>query len=432
MPIPRARWSFRAIAGLLFLSQLGFCATVRADTQVSPSYETLAIPFPFYNERFGVAAGYVYGRSGWPEPQSRALGTVMAGTRGTAMLLLAGQDLRTPWLDRLFIDPFGSVGYFGEIESYINGNPDFPNQNAGTNDSDKDNFVRGEGFDNFLRIRFHYLLPIGHGRDQIVPRYEMVDGLPIGGFTGAESLNPLKSGRAFVDFRPFYRSQEIDGDDVSTTISTNGIDLGLTWDNRDFPTNPARGQSVSLAVSRDFGAFNSSEPWTVLQAEIDQYFELSGLPHVRQTVLALNAWTAGTPSWKLRDDGSVTNRPPAYAGATLGGLWRMRAYPAQRFNDRAAIYYAAELRVIPEWNPFEGWPALQSYANVEWLQFVPFFELGRVAPGWNWRNLHSSMKWSAGLGIRAWASGFIVRVDTALSEEGASVQMMISQPFQFL
>jgi hypothetical protein len=379
-----------------------------------------------------VAAGYVYGRSGWPEPQSRALGTVMAGTRGTAMLLLAGQDLRTPWLDRLFIDPFGSVGYFGEIESYINGNPDFPNQNAGTNDSDKDNFVRGKGFDNFLRIRFHYLLPIGHGRDQVVPRYELVDGLPVGGFTGARSLNPLTSGRAFVDFRPFYRSQEIDGDDISTTISTNGIDLGLTWDNRDFPTNPARGQSVSLALSRDFGAFNSSEPWTVLQAEVDQYFELRGLPHVRQAVLALNAWTAGTPSWKQREDGSVTNRPPAYAGATLGGLWRMRAYPAQRFNDRAAIYYAAELRVIPAWNPFEAWPTFQKYANVEWLQVVPFVEVGRVAPQWDWRNLHSSMKWSAGFGIRAWASGFIVRVDSALSAEGASVQMMNSQPFQFL
>ena len=41
------------------------------------------------------------------------------------------------------------------------------------------------------------------------------------------------------------------------------------------------------------------------------------------------------------------------------------------------------------------------------------------------------MKWSAGFGIRAWASGFVLRVDTALSEEGASVQMMISQPFQF-
>ena len=88
--------------------------------------------------------------------------------------------------------------------------------------------------------------------------------------------------------------------------------------------------------------------------------------------------------------------------------------------------------MIPEWNPFNAWPAFQNYANVEWLQLVPFAELGRVAPNWDLGTLHSNMKWSAGLGIRAWASGFVLRVDTALSAEGASVQMMISQPFQFL
>ena len=157
----------------------------RSGTRRGPSYETLAIPFPFYNESFGFAAGYVYGRAGWPEPQSRVLGTAMAGTRGSGMLLLAGQDLRTPWLDRLFIDPFASMGYFGEIESYINGNPDFPNQDAGRNSSSEHNFVKGEGFDNFARVRFHYLLPIGHGRDEVLPRYEVVDGLAVGGFTGA-------------------------------------------------------------------------------------------------------------------------------------------------------------------------------------------------------------------------------------------------------
>jgi hypothetical protein len=188
---------------------------------------------------------------------------------------------------------------------------------------------------------------------------------------------------------------------------------------------------VTLGLSRDFGAFNSSSSWTFWQAEVDQYFELGDLPRIRQAVLALDAWTGGTPSWERRADGTVANRPPAYAGATLGGLWRMRAYPSQRFNDRAAIYYAAELRVIPDWNPFEAWPAFQDYAEVEWLQVVPFIELGRVAPEWDLGELHSSMKWSTGLGIRAWASGFVLRIDTAFSDEGGQVQMMISQPFQF-
>lgn len=71
-----------------------------------------------------------------------------------------------------------------------------------------------------------------------MPGYDVLDGLAVGGLTGVRSLNPLESGRSFVDLRPFYRAQEIDGDDLSTTISTNGVDLGLDWDNRDFPPNP--------------------------------------------------------------------------------------------------------------------------------------------------------------------------------------------------
>lgn len=419
-------------AGLPVLLSIGCLAPAHAETDDEPGYETLAIPFPFYNESFGIAGGFVYGRAGWPESQARVLGTVLAGTEGSVAVLLAGQDLRTPWLERLFIDPFASVGYFGEIDAYINGNPAFVGQNAGTNDSSENDFVSGQGFDNFARIRFHYLLPIGSGGEQVVPNYKLVDGLAVGGFTGARSLNPLESGRSFIDVRPFYRSQEIDGDDLATTINTNGLDLGLTWDNRDFPNNPARGQSVALAYSRDFGLFNSSGAWSVWQAEVDQYFELGDMPRIRQSVLALNAWTASSPTFERQANGTITSGPPAYAGATLGGLWRMRAFPAQRFNDRAAIYYAAELRVIPEWNPFEAWPAFQDYADVEWLQLVPFLEVGRVAPDWDFDELHSDMKVSAGFGIRAWASGFVVRADTAVSDEGAAIKIMISQPFRFL
>ena len=37
----------------------------------------------------------------------------------------------------------------------------------------------------------------------------------------------------------------------------------------------------------------------------------------------------------------------------------------------------------------------------------------------------------AGLGMRAWAKGIMVRIDTAVSNEDFGVQMMVSQPFQF-
>jgi hypothetical protein len=54
-----------------------------------------------------------------------------------------------------------------------------------------------------------------------------------------------------------------------------------------------------------------------------------------------------------------------------------------------------------------------------------------VAPTWNVERLHESMKWDAGLGVRFWAKGLAARIDTACSDEGFGVQMMVAQPFQF-
>jgi hypothetical protein len=41
------------------------------------------------------------------------------------------------------------------------------------------------------------------------------------------------------------------------------------------------------------------------------------------------------------------------------------------------------------------------------------------------------LKWDVGLGLRAWAKGIVVRLDTAWSDEGFGLQMMVGQPFQF-
>jgi hypothetical protein len=114
-------------------------------------------------------------------------------------------------------------------------------------------------------------------------------------------------------------------------------------------------------------------------------------------------WTAYSPTWDLQPDGSIAHRPPGFSGATLGGLFRMRAYPSQRFSDKAAVYYAAELRMMPTWNFFDRLPWLQERVGVEWIQLVGFGEAGRVAPHYDLGDLHSDMRWdirirAAGLG----------------------------------
>ena len=418
-----------AIVCLTSTTSLGVGVFVGPDRKAKP--QKLSLPYPFYNESFGAAIGYVYGVTGHPQKQSALLATAMAGTQGSAMGFLIGRDLQMPRVKRMFFDPIVSVGYFDEIDYFVDGNPAFTNERSGSNDSSQDNYVEGSGWDNFFRLRFKYLLPMGHGKDQIIGTYVIDKGLLVSGGTGGDSLNPFKSGETFLELRPFYRSQQIKSEPVDSEKRTNGFDFSVFWDNRDFFANPSKGNGLLLKVSKDFGWFDTSNSWTSLQGEWDQYFSLGATEWFRHRVIALDVWTSYSPSWDLKEDGTIENRPPAYTGATLGGLWKLRGFPAQRFSDKAAIYYAAELRLIPKWNPFDNWPWLQKHLGVAWIQFVPFGEIGRVAPSWNVSDLHEDMKWTAGMGFRFWAKGIVGRIDVASSEEGFRTQMMISQPFQF-
>jgi hypothetical protein len=391
----------------------------------------IKLPYAFYNDLFGATGAFLYARSGFPQEQSALLATAMLGSAGSAMVMVMARDLLVPGFPRLFADPIFSLAYYHGNYAYVRGNPAFASQQAGTNGSAYGNYVTGNGVDNFARVSFRYLLPIGWGRDHVVPRYRLAGGILESGATGGDSLNPLTSGRTFLGVRPFYRSLSLNSSGLNASQKTNGVDVSLIWDNRDFAQNPSLGQSVTLRWSRDFGWLGSDSAWTVVAGELDQYVSLGNSDWFRQRVIALDVWTADSPSWDRRADGTVARRPPTFEGAHLGGIWRMRGYRFERFSDRAAIYYCAEYRMIPRWNPFAGWAWARKELGVDWIQVVPFAEAGRVAPSWSFRELHSEMKWDFGMGVRLLAKGILLRIDFAGSPEGGAVQMMVGQPFQF-
>jgi hypothetical protein len=67
--------------------------------------------------------------------------------------------------------------------------------------------------------------------------------------------------------------------------------------------------------------------------------------------------------------------------------------------------------------------------NFDWVQYVGFAELGRVASSWKFDDLHSDMEWSVGGGFRTMVNSIIVRLDYAFSDEASSGQLFIGQPF---
>lgn len=422
---------------LFLLVALGPCSSVYSqgvflDEDGEFNKQVLKIPYGFWNEKFGFSAGYVYGVTGYPQKQSALIGTGMVGSEGSAAFYLLARDVQLPSTERWFLDAIASISYLAESDVYLDGNPEYPDVRAGSNDSEFEDFVQGEGWDNLFNLRFNYLLPFGEGKHTVIDTYRIDRGMLVAADENESSWNPSKTGKTYVEVVPFYRFQQITGDDIDDTdIKTNGFELALYWDDRDFFANPSSGHSLLVRLSNDFGWFDSNESWSSIEFELDKYFSLGTSENFRQRVVAFDFWTSYSPTWEEDQEGEITNRPPPYAGSTLGGLFRMRGYPAQRFNDKAAIYYGAELRMIPYWNPFDRWPWLQKYVGVEWLQLVPFVEIGRVAPSWQLEELHSDLKVDAGFGLRLWAKGLVVRVDTAVSEEDFGIQMMVNHPFQF-
>ncbi len=388
--------------------------------------KTVLVPYAFYNESLKFAAGPAFITNGWLQEQMALIAMGWVSTNGSRAAFLFGRDTHVPPLERLFLDSRVSFARYDEFDSYIDGNPDYPDQRAGSNDSSEDNFVQTDGSDDFVQLIFKYLLPIGHGRDQIINTYVVDQGLLHRGATGGVLWNPLRSGRSYLELEPFFRRQDLNGDDGDAELETNGIRFALRYDNTDFTPNPSRGSSQEIALTRDWGKLGSDAPWTVFEFEYSHYFTLPTRPGLRQAVLALNFWTSNVLTW---DSGTETrHRPPLFAGSTLGGLYRLRGYPEARFHDQAAIYYAAELRLTPSWNPI-GPGSRLDWLEVASLQLVPFVEVGRVASAWQLSELHSDVKWDVGLGLRAMVKGLVIRIDTAISDEEVGLQMMVGHPF---
>jgi hypothetical protein len=392
----------------------------------------LVLPYMFYTptDRFG--GGVIVTTSGLLQPQSDSYVLGLADINNTYGFEGGTDDLQIKPIDRLFVSTQFGVFRYNYDQLYING-PFRPlHLSAGTNDSGDDNFVEHRYNDNWGSFELKYLLPIGGGKSTIINHYVLENGLLKSGATGWRGWNPLASGRTYLSLTPFveYLTVYQRHDIGNAHYNENGLRFGVTYDNSDFALNPSSGNVTKLAVSRDFGWFDTSNPWTNISAEYTQYIDLGRSRWFRQQVIALDGWTSYSPTWKQTFVGGrrqVYDGPPFYDGAMLGGDPRFRGYPDYRFWDKAAVYASAELRVIPNWNPFANIEILKP-ADITWIQWVVFGEIGRVGPQYS-GNLLSHFKGDAGFGIRMLANDTLVRLDVAASNEKFGIWVRLNQPF---
>jgi hypothetical protein len=417
-----------------FMSGLPFLVNAQSITLNSNekrvAEECNWIPYAFYTKSMGFALGVGAGKTAWPQEQSSILGTLALGSRGTYLFAGGATDLRMPGTERLFLDIIMSSGYYIEDTLYVDANPDFSDERAGSNESSKDNYIYGTLWDSWAELKFFYLLPIGDGADRIVNTYVIDKGILKSGASGAKSWNPLKSGRTYLRVTPAWRNKTLNLDD-NVTGETLNVKVGVEYNNFDFPFNPIKGSKQELYYTYDFTDDDRLGGWELYEYEYSKVFDLGTDVGIMQHGLAFDFWTAYVPTWEtelVEGKEVVTKRPPYYEGANLGGFYRMRGYEGDRFHDKAAIYGSIEYRIIPRWQPLVKRP-LFKYFELDWMQFAFFAEAGRVAPEWQLDTLTTDMKFDAGVSLRGMLMKSVFRLDLAMSDEGARVIAMYGQPF---
>ncbi|MGW8284637.1 MAG: hypothetical protein ACWGPR_02825 [Candidatus Deferrimicrobiaceae bacterium] len=403
----------------------------RGEEVKNPQRKLLLIPFPFYNESIGAGVGVGMIAQGYLQPRAVTVGAGLVGS-GSYLLFLKELNYLFPWWKRIILEPDVYVGKYNDIKSYTGSdNPGFEGQRAGTNDSDENNYIESDANDQWVNLVTKFLLPIGQGKDNVLPNIVLDRGMFVSGDTGGDVWNPFTSGRTYLEVIPFERRQSLI--DNNSHTKTAGLDIGLRYDNTDLRSNPTKGSMQRVWFIRDWGALDSTAPYSVVGAEFSKYFSLGPSDRARQRTFAFDIWTINCLTW---DDSSTIDgvetfhRPPAYKGASLGGLSRLRAYDATRFNDQAGILYTLEYRYILDWNPLKN-VTMKGKLDVAWFELVPFVEVGRVAPSWDLKTLHESMKYDGGMGIRTMVNNIVVRLDFGVGEEGFATQMFISHPFPF-
>ena len=402
------------LISILFLSLHAEYVSINIDSNRTKS--TIALPYVFSSDSSGLTAGVVGIMSGYGQKNLTVVATAFTG-----------ELLHVEKHGQSNTDKAHTQGFFLGMYSY------YPNQQVyidGSNDSNKEHVFRTQGFNNWLELPISYTLPWGSSADEPITVYKLKNGLVVNRYGYGGGL-PFITGSTSMEFKPFYNKWSADKLLDEPAWSTNGTKLTLKHDNTDYISNPSTGYKFNIEYAHDFGRGNSTQSWNAVTASYSHYINLENLSFSRQSQLAFNVWSSYSPSWDNNNlhPGTTVNahRPPPWEGASLGGWDRLRAYDSNRFSDKAAIYYGLEHRIIPTFNPLkkQNWLPI----SIDWFQLVTYVEIGRVAPEYNVKALHTDMKYDVGFSLRALAASVPVRFEMAYGLEGMSMWVMVKQPF---
>ncbi|MEZ9231709.1 BamA/TamA family outer membrane protein [Vibrio amylolyticus] len=382
-----------------------------ASTALTKEKDSAFVPFFFGSETLGLSLGVAGVAKGVGQPQAALFGMGLYSDKDSYIGFLSAFNYALS--ENLLVSTQLYQAKLNQAPYYLG--------DQGDNDSDLQNKTIVDGFEENYQFEFKFLLPWGTVKDE--------------GYMGmfkpqrdVSFASPMDSGVTSISFVPFYTSRKITDNFIDKDVA-KGLRLTLDWDNRDSTRNPTKGSHSELTFTMGSDDWVDSEIWNQIEFQNSHYFSLGSLGSVfEQQVLALDFYTADTPSWNRCNDSQTCVRPPEHEQIRLGGLYRLRSYTGGRYHGRSAIHYSAEYRMIPEWQPLGDIPVI-NYYDLPWWQWVAFVDVGRVAEEYDLKTLHTDMQWSVGGAVRFQVEGIVVRAELARGTEESLFRVMINQPF---
>jgi len=401
---------------ILFIAPPTFADQDQPEDRV----RTRVVPLVFSSDNTQIAYGLGGVSIGLGQPQAAVFALGFVSENDSNAVSVGAVNYRIPSIKNLY---FSGLFYQSDMPHYRYFAGDDPGYAIRANDS-LPTFTTVGLNDSIARIQARWVLPIGAAKSKdfsLSRRAILPEQLQ-----PAISLHPTESGVSSIRFEWETYERDFLQSGASSDSGSDVFRLKFDWDNTGSRLIPNSGGRIRLASEWGKNKGDQNGRWKLYQGAITGFFAVpSALGWTKQQVLALNLHAAHTPTWETS---SAQNRPPAYLGARLGGLLRLRGYRGSRFYDRSSWVYSAEYRLIPKWQPLAGLLNKLSY-RVPWWQLTFFADSGRVAPHFDLSGFHQNMKTTTGVGLRILAEGLLVRIDFARSEEESATLVAIDQAF---
>ena len=424
------RTLFFMFLGLLTLSTKAIAASDETIS-IKPVAKPVkaGVPFLFSSNDWGLAYGAAGVISGVGQPQMTLFGTVIGSTNNNLLGFAGLYNVIVPGWDQIQFDFSILEADYQQSTYFVAGHPDYLNEQPGSNHSSYENAITTSAREQYYRMHIRYNLPVGTGKDgALLSAFKKYQTYEQAGY----EWNPMISGITTLELQPFYHQVNMTRyKPAGEAEQAIGLRFMLEYDNRNASQLPTRGSLTSITYTRDRGSDDRAD-WATVELNFSKFFDLGSNDYFNQQVIAFNGWLADTPTW---NDTTTVNgqtayrRPPFFAGITLGDWDQLRGYSTGRYYGRSAVSYSLEYRVMPWWQPMQDMPLLGPVYDMPWWQWALFVDIGRVSDRFDFKELHTQMKASAGAGLRFQVEGITVRTEIAAGTEDWFWRVFINQPF---